>query len=71
MKTPKDSVLGTVTEILPDLKARVELENGDTVICYQAGKIKKNKIRICIGDKVYVVLDPYKGHATNRIVWRI
>jgi translation initiation factor IF-1 len=61
---------GQVIEVLPDTKYRVELEGGREVICYLAGKMKLNKIRVLIGDRVQVVVDPYGGKVTNRIVRR-
>jgi translation initiation factor IF-1 len=61
---------GIVTETLPNLNYRVELEGGRQIICYTSGKMRKNKIYVLVGDKVDVVLDPYGGKATNRIVRR-
>jgi translation initiation factor IF-1 len=70
--TTEEDVIGMVTEMLPDLKYRVLLEGSEReVICYTAGKLKLHKIRILVGDKVRVILDPYKGKATNRIIRRI
>ena len=37
---------GIVSEILPDARCRVKLENGHEVIAYTAGRMKKNRIRI-------------------------
>ena len=42
---------GLVTEILPDARFRVELENGHEVIAYTAGKMKKNRIKNLIWSK--------------------
>lgn len=64
------TVLGQVIESLPNLLYRVQLEDGREFTCYVAGKMKLNRIRILVGDKVDVVLDPFKGKATNRIVYR-
>lgn len=61
---------GKVVESLPDTKYRVELEDGTEIICYLAGKMKINKIRVIIGDRVQVIVDPYGGRATNRITRR-
>lgn len=59
-------------DLLPNLTYRVKLqEGGREVICYCAGKMKLAKIKLIIGDMVEVVLDPYNGNATNRIVWRL
>ena len=60
---------GQVTEALPNTMFRVILENGHTIIAHAAGKIKKNRIRIIVGDKVTVEMTPYdltKGRITHR-----
>jgi len=60
---------GLVLEILPDARFRVRLENGHEIIAYTAGKMKKNHIRILVGDKVTLELSPYdlsKGRITFR-----
>ena len=60
---------GTVTELLPESRCMVELENGHKVLCYTAGKLKKFKIRMLVGDKVTVEMTPYdlsKGRITFR-----
>lgn len=50
---------GTVLEVLPDAKFRVELENGHVVIAYTAGKMKKNRIKTLAGDRVTIEMTPY------------
>lgn len=60
---------GVVIEALPNTLFRVELEDGQVVLAYLAGKMRINKIRVLIGDKVSVLLDPYGGKA--RIVRRM
>lgn len=50
---------GVVTEVLPDTRFRVVLENGHELIAYSAGKMRKNHIRILAGDKVTLELSPY------------
>ena len=50
---------GTVTEVLPDTRFRVTLENGVEVIAYASGKMRKFRIRILAGDKVRVEMSPY------------
>ena len=60
---------GVVDEVLPDSRYRVTLENGHTLIAYSAGKMRKNHIRIIMGDKVSLELSPYdlnKGRITFR-----
>lgn len=50
---------GAVTEVLPDSRFRVTLDNGHALIAYAAGKMRKHHIRILAGDKVSVELSPY------------
>ena len=60
---------GVVEDVLPDGRFRVTLENGHVMIAYTAGKMKKNHIRILLGDKVTLELSPYdltKGRITYR-----
>ena len=61
--------LGVVNEALPNTLFRVQLEDGKLVLAYLAGKMRINKIRVLIGDKVSVQLDPYGGK--GRIVRRM
>lgn len=58
----KEDVLtfdGMVTEVMPDARFRVELDNGHMVIVYTAGKMKKNRIKTLVGDRVTVEMTPY------------
>jgi translation initiation factor IF-1 len=60
---------GVVTEVLPDSRFRVTLENGHDLVAYTAGKMRKHHIRILAGDKVSLELSPYdlsKGRITFR-----
>jgi translation initiation factor IF-1 len=60
---------GCVTEVLPDSRFRVNLENGHQLVAYTSGKMRKNHIRILAGDKVSLELSPYdlsKGRITFR-----
>ena len=61
---------GIVTEALPNTMFRVQLDGQDTVmLTYLAGKMRMNRIRVIVGDKVQVELDPYggKGRITRRL----
>ena len=60
---------GVVSEVLPDTRFRVGLENGHILIAYLSGKMRKHRIRILAGDKVSLELTPYdlsKGRITFR-----
>ena len=60
---------GIVEELLPGATFRVKLENDHEVIAHLAGKIRKNNIRLSLGDEVKVEMTPYdltKGRITYR-----
>tara|TARA_B100001123_G_scaffold336970_1_gene381122 strand:+ start:94 stop:315 length:222 start_codon:yes stop_codon:yes gene_type:complete len=60
---------GVVTDVLPDARFRVKLENGHEIVAYTAGRMKKHRIRTLAGDRVTVEMTPYdldKG----RVVYR-
>ncbi|MBX4209372.1 translation initiation factor IF-1 [Candidatus Parcubacteria bacterium] len=65
----KTSVMGVVTEALPNTFFRVRLEDGTELLSYLAGKMRMNRIRVLIGDKVKLELDPYGGK--GRIIQRM
>ncbi|MEN9621766.1 MAG: hypothetical protein RLZZ67_200 [Candidatus Parcubacteria bacterium] len=65
----KTSVLGIVTEALPNTFFRVKLEDGSEILTYLAGKMRMNRIRVLIGDKVRLELEPYGGK--GRIIQRM
>ena len=52
-------VKGEIIQNLSNDKFKVKLENGVYVIAHLAGKIRKNRIRVSVGDKVTVELSPY------------
>lgn len=60
---------GKVLELLPNATFRIELENGHQIIAYTSGKMRKNRIRVLVGDDVTVEMTPYdlsKGRVTHR-----
>jgi translation initiation factor IF-1 len=60
---------GTVVEKLPNAMFRVELENGHRVVAYTAGKMRKFRIWVMVGDLVNIEMTPYdlaKGRITFR-----
>lgn len=61
---------GVITESLPNAMFRVDLENGFTVLAHISGKIRKNFIKILLGDKVLVQLTPY-DLTKGRIIYRL
>ena len=63
-------IYGTVEEALPNALFRVVLdETNETVLAYLAGKMRRFRIRVLVGDKVAIVPDPYggKGRITKRL----
>lgn len=63
-------VFGVVVEALPNTMFKVKLENApDEILCFLAGKMRLHRIRVLIGDKVFVELDPYGGK--GRIIKRL
>ena len=44
---------GEIKEVLPNAMFRVLLENGHEIVAHAAGKLRKFRIRILNGDKVF------------------
>lgn len=60
---------GVVKESLPNTLFRVEIADGNIVLCHLSGKMRMNFIKILPGDKVKVEMTPYdktKGRITYR-----
>lgn len=62
-------VQGTVEEALPNTLFRVRLDDDTETLAYLAGKMRKFRIRVLVGDRVAIVPDPYggKGRITKRL----
>ena len=61
---------GIVVEALPSLAFRIKMKDLESeVLGYLAGKMKMNRIRVLVGDKVELIQDPYGGRA--RIIRRL
>jgi len=59
---PKEELLefnGLVQELLPNAMFRVLLENGHEVLGHTSGRMRKNRIRVLVGDWVTVEMTPY------------
>ncbi len=54
---------GVVDEALPNTLFRIKLEDGANVLAYLAGKMRLHRIKVLVGDRVEVRLDPYGGRA--------
>ncbi|HQS83964.1 MAG: translation initiation factor IF-1 [Alphaproteobacteria bacterium 16-39-46] len=60
---------GVVIELLPNAMFRVQLDNEHIVLAHTSGKMRKNRIRVLVGDRVMVEMTPYdltKGRISFR-----
>ena len=60
---------GVVSDLLPNAMFKVKLDNDHEVIAHTSGKMRKNRIRVLVGDRVTVEMTPYdltKGRITFR-----
>lgn len=60
---------GVVLQSLSNGMFRVKLENGFFVLAHISGRIRRNYIRILLGDRVAVELSPY-DLTRGRIIYR-
>lgn len=69
-KQEQEEKKGIVDEALPNILFRVTLEGqSESIIAYLSGKMRKFRIKVLVGDKVNVLIDPYggKGRITKRL----
>ena len=63
-------VSALVTEALPNTFFKVKRDDtGEEILTYLSGKMRLHRIRVLIGDKVIVEIEPYGGK--GRIVKRV
>ncbi len=60
---------GEVIDALPSATFKVRLDNGNEVLAYLSGKMRLNRIKILVGDRVVVEFTPYDQNR-GRIVYR-
>lgn len=68
---------GVIVESLPNIMFRVQLDpptgaeagTGEVILSYLSGKMRLHRIRVLVGDKVLLELEPYGGKA--RIIKRL
>jgi len=61
---------GVVVESLPNIMFRVKLDGTEEeILTYLSGKMRLHRIRVLVGDKVLLELEPYGGKA--RIIKRL
>ncbi|ATX33468.1 translation initiation factor IF-1 [Candidatus Carsonella ruddii] len=61
---------GVVINTMPNATFKVKLENGFLINSYISGKIRKNFIKIMIGDRVKILISYYdltKGRIIHRL----
>ncbi len=62
-----------IVESLPNIMFRVKLDDppagGEEILSYLSGKMRLHRIRVLVGDKVLLELEPYGGKA--RIIKRL
>lgn len=55
---------GVVVESLPNIMFRVKLDGTDEeILTYLSGKMRLHRIRVLVGDRVLLELEPYGGKA--------
>ena len=68
-KEEKLEMEGEIVESLRNRMFRIKLDNGHETLGYTAGKMRRYRIRIFLGDRVKVELSPY-DLTRGRIVYR-
>ena len=64
MESEAPEIQGTVEEALPNTLFRITLPGVEgRTLAYLAGKMRLHRIKVLVGDKVLVKLDPYGGKA--------
>lgn len=61
---------GQIVEVLPGGMFRVDVTNTHQVLATLAGKLRRKRIRVVLGDRVKVEVSPYDPRR-GRVVWRI
>lgn len=60
---------GRVVEALPSTLFKVVTSDGKEILSYLGGRMRVHKIKVLVGDKVSVQVDPYGGK--GRIIKRL
>jgi len=63
------TVKGRVIENLGNMRFRIMLDNGHQPLCHIGGKMRKNNIKVIVGDIVTVELGEY-DLTKGRIIYR-
>ena len=70
VKEEKIEMEGEIIESLRNRMFRVRLDNGHELLGYTAGRLKRYRIRMLLGDRVRIELSPYDLDR-GRIVYRL
>ena len=70
LKEEKVEMEGEVVEALRGRMFRIQLDNGHETLGYLAGRLKRYRIRVMLGDRVRIELSPYDV-TRGRIVYRL
>ena len=62
-KPVENTAEGIVIEALPNTMFKVLINNEQEVMAYLSGKMRLNRIKVIVGDKGSIILDPYGGKA--------
>lgn len=69
-RTDRIVLEGEVIESLPSTTFKVKVDNGGSIVLVTlGGKLRQNRIRVLIGDRVKIEVSPY-DLSRGRIVWR-
>ncbi len=62
-------VEGTVTDTFPNTTFGITLDDGRSLSAYLSGKMRINRIKVLVGDRVSLVLDQYgeRGRIVKRL----
>lgn len=69
MNNKDNTEIGTVVESLPNTQFRIEKADGTIVRGYISGKMKINRIKVLVGDRVLYIVD--ENGPNNRIIKRM
>lgn len=64
-----EHAVGIVLEALPNTMFKVKFDDDSTIVAYLSGKMRLHRIKVLVGDKVEIKLDPYGGK--GRVVKRL
>ncbi len=64
-----ESIEGRVIEALPSTHFRIKTKTGQVILAFLGGRMRVHKIKVLVGDKVTVYVDPSGGK--GRIIKRL